>query len=70
MIVQKLRWCVAARRGKDFDDAVAVIAVQEAESALDWTYIEKWCAEHGTLEILAEARAEAAKVWEDDPAGD
>jgi hypothetical protein len=70
VIVQKLRWSIAARRGKDFDDAVAVIAVQEAESRLDWTYIEKWCAEHGTLEILAEARAEAAKIWEDDPAGD
>ncbi len=70
VIVQKLRWCVTARRSKDFDDVVAVIGVQQMEAILDWTYIEKWCAEHGTLEILAEARAEAASVWEDDPAED
>lgn len=34
--------------------------------ALDWTYIETWCAEHGTLEVLAEAKAAAAPAWEDD----
>jgi hypothetical protein len=32
-------------------------------------YIEKWCAEHGTMEVLAEAKAEAALAWEDDEAG-
>ncbi len=68
VIVQKIRWSAVARRTKDFEDTVAVIQIQG--DSLDWTYIEKWCAEHGTLEILAEARAEAAKVWEDDPAGD
>lgn len=28
VIIQKLRWCKGARRGKDFDDAVAVMGVQ------------------------------------------
>ena len=65
VIVQKLRWNLAGKRSKDFDDVVAVMAVQ-GEAALDWSYIEKWCAEHGTLEVLAEAKAEAARVWEDE----
>lgn len=68
VIVQKIRWSAGANRSKDFDDTVAVIQIQGDE--LDWLYIEKWCAEHGTLGVLAEARAEAAKVWEDDPAED
>jgi hypothetical protein len=29
-------------------------------------YIERWCSEHGTLDVLAEAIAEAAPAWEDD----
>ena len=65
VIVQKLRWCKGAKRGKDFDDTVAVMGVQ-GEKSLDWPYIEKWCAEHGTLDVLAEAKAEAAVVWEAD----
>jgi hypothetical protein len=65
VIIQKLRWSHGARRSKDFDDAVAVMAVQ-GEAKLDWSYIESWCGEHGTLELLAEAKAEAAEVWEAD----
>ena len=65
VLVQKLRWCKGAKRSKDFDDAVAVLGVQ-GENTLDWPYIEKWCAEHGTLDVLAEAKAEAAVVWEAD----
>ena len=65
VIVQKLRWNLGGRRSKDFDDAVAVMAVQ-GEAKLDWPYIEKWCSEHGTLAVLAEAKAEAAPAWEDD----
>lgn len=67
VIVQKLRWSKGAKRTKDFDDAVAVMGVQ-GEATLDWPYIEKWCAVHGTLEVLAEAKAEAAPAWEDDMA--
>lgn len=65
VIVQKLRWNKIGRRSKDFDDVVSVMGVQ-GEGKLDWPYIEKWCAEHGTLEGLAEARAEAAVVWDED----
>lgn len=68
VIVQKLRWNKIGRRSKDFDDVVAVMAVQ-GDAALDWSYIEKWCAEHGTLEALVEAKAEAARVWVDDTVG-
>ncbi|MEO8615440.1 MAG: hypothetical protein ABI600_09885 [Luteolibacter sp.] len=32
-------------------------------------YIEKWCEEHGRLEVLAEAKVEADRVREDDAAG-
>jgi hypothetical protein len=65
VIIQKLRWCKGARRGKDFDDAVAVLGVQ-GEKSLDWPYIEHWCALHDTLDVLAEAKAEASVVWEAD----
>lgn len=64
VIVQKLRWSLGAKRPKDFADAVAVMQVQG--KALDWSYIETWCAEHGTLEVLAEAKEAATPAWEDD----
>ena len=67
VVVQKLRWSAAAKRSKDFDDVVAVMKVQGRK--LDWPYIENWCAEHGTLEVLARAKAEAALAWEDDETG-
>ena len=67
VIVQKLRWSLGAKRPKDFADVVAVMQVQG--QALDWPYIETWCAQHGTLEVLAEAKAEAAPAWEDDAVG-
>ena len=65
VVIQKLRWCKGARRGKDYDDAVAVMGVQ-GEKSLDWPYIEHWCTLHETLDVLAEAKAEAAVVWEED----
>ena len=67
VIVQKLRWSLGAKRPKDFADVVAVMQVQG--KVLDWPYIEKWCAAHGTLEILTLAKADAALAWEDDEAG-
>ena len=42
---------------------------QGEETALEWSYIESWCAQHGTLDVLAEAKAAAAPAWEDDAAG-
>jgi hypothetical protein len=50
VVVQKLRW----GRNKDLDDARDVLAVQGPET-LDMEYIERWCAEHGTLERLQAA---------------
>ena len=67
VIVQKLRWSRGAKRPKDFEDAVAVMQVQG--KSLDWPYIERWCAQHGTLDVLADAKAEASVVWEADEAG-
>lgn len=49
---------------KSSEDAVAVIAVQ-GEAMLDWTNIEKWRTLHGTMEILAQAKAEASSAWDD-----
>lgn len=40
--------------------------MKQGEAKLDWSYIEGWGGEHGTLELLAEAKAEAAQVWEAD----
>jgi hypothetical protein len=65
VIIQKLRWSRGARRAKDFADVVAVLQVQGPDR-FDWPYIEEWCAKHGTLDLLAEAKAEAAPVWEMD----
>ncbi len=56
VIVQKLRWAKGGARAKDFDDVVAILGVQEK---VDFTYVTQWCEKHGTLEVLARARAEA-----------
>lgn len=64
VIIQKLRWCRGAKRAKDFADVVAVLQVQ-GPKRLDWPYIEGWCAKHQTLDLLAEAKTEAAPVWEE-----
>lgn len=65
VIIQKLRWSRGAKRAKDFADVVAVMQVQ-GPTRLDWSYIEDWCGKHGTLDLLAEAKAEAAFAWEDE----
>lgn len=64
VIIQKLRWSRGAKRPKDFADVVAVMQVQ-GPARLDWSYIEEWCEKHDTLDLLAEAKAEAAYAWED-----
>jgi hypothetical protein len=63
VIIQKLRWSRGARRPKDFADVVAVLQVQ-GPARLDWPYIEEWCARHGTLDLLEQAKSEAAPAWE------
>jgi hypothetical protein len=57
VIVQKLRWLKTAARSKDYDDIINVI--KRKGERLDFDYITQWCSQHGTLEILAKARAEA-----------
>jgi hypothetical protein len=52
VIVQKLRW----GRVKDAEDARFIMAVQGA--ALDNTYIERWCDQHGTRALLNKLRSE------------
>ena len=47
VVVQKLRWA----RSKDLQDARDVLAVQDP-ARLDMAYVEKWCAEHATIERL------------------
>ena len=55
VVIQKLRWASLAKRPQDLIDASNVIRV--SGEYLDWPYIEKWCAELGASEALAEARA-------------
>lgn len=50
LIVQKLRWA----RLKDLEDITNILVLQGA--ALDFPYIEKWCALHGTQARLDELR--------------
>ena len=53
-IITKLRWATLAKRAKDRDDARNMIAVRDTE--LDWNYIERWCATHGTIALLGQIR--------------
>jgi hypothetical protein len=52
VIVTKLRWA----RDKDLADVRDVIAVQ-GDAALDWDYIHRWTAQHGTRARLDAIRA-------------
>ncbi len=56
VIIMKLRWAKLAKRDKDREDVRDVIAVQ-GDEALDWPYIHRWCAEHGTRTLLDDIRA-------------
>ncbi len=56
VIVTKLRWAERAKRGKDYEDVRDVTAVQ-GDAALDWNYIHRWTAEHGTRTLLDQIRA-------------
>jgi hypothetical protein len=54
MIVTKLRWATEAKRAKDRDDIRNVLAVQGPN--LDWEYVTRWSATHGTTALLEEIR--------------
>lgn len=53
-VISKLRWFVRARRAKDGDDAWHVLKAQR--DRIDWTYLERWCSKHGTLDVLKKLR--------------
>ena len=55
-IVTKLRWSSSVGREKDFVDARNVIAAQY--DYLDWPYIESWCDQHGSRQLLEKIRSE------------
>ncbi|NJK91936.1 MAG: hypothetical protein HC904_08975 [Blastochloris sp.] len=61
VIVQKLRWARGGRRGKDYDDARDVMAVQGHR--LDFTYIRAWADRHGTLELMEEIHQSVAALF-------
>ncbi len=54
VIITKLHWSRRGRRRKDLDDVQNVIGVQAKN--LDWAYIEHWCDQHGTRDLLEEIR--------------
>jgi hypothetical protein len=55
VIVTKLHWAILGNRSKDRDDVRDVIAVQG--DRIDWDYVHRWCAQHGTRALLDEIRA-------------
>ncbi|MDB5296772.1 MAG: hypothetical protein JWO31_2755 [Phycisphaerales bacterium] len=60
VIVMKLRWYVTARRRKDRDDVVNLIAVQREK--LDLPYVRQWCERHGSLAAFEELLAAAPRL--------
>jgi hypothetical protein len=58
VIVGKVRWFKQIRRAKDRDDIINVMRRQQA--VLDWPYLEHWCGQHGTLQLLHDLKQEAA----------
>ncbi len=57
-LVMKIRWFARARRAKDRDDIVNVLAVQAGQ--LDLEYIRSWCDQHQTREAFEKLLAEAS----------
>jgi hypothetical protein len=49
-VITKLKWALREHRTKDFDDARAVLAVQQGQ--LDLPYIRHWCDQHATRDLL------------------
>ncbi len=59
VIITKLYWSRLVTRAKDIEDARNIIVVQGER--LDWPYIRRWCATHGTTDQLEFAIGEAAR---------
>lgn len=56
-LVGKLRWYKRIHRLKDRLDIVSILKVNR--DSLDWPYVERWCREHETFDVLAELREES-----------
>lgn len=56
IVIQKLRW----GRKKDLQDVDDILTVQG--NALDFSYVERWCREHGTLVRLEEIRRSIPEI--------
>jgi hypothetical protein len=54
VVVNKLWWAHVARRAKDTEDVRNVVGVQQHN--INWTYVNHWCDQHGTRELLEEIR--------------
>ena len=54
VVIQKLRWYARLGRDKDVKDVHLVLFHQW--ETLDWSYVEHWCDEHGTRDVLREAK--------------
>lgn len=55
VLVTKINWIHRAGRKKDVPDVENVIAIQR--DSLDWAYIEKWCDQLGSRQVLDQIRA-------------
>jgi hypothetical protein len=54
VIVNKLRWSVLGDRLKHMSDVHGVIAIQG--DRIDWSYVRRWCVQHGSTDLLDEVR--------------
>ena len=57
VIVTKTRWSLLGDRLKFISDIRGVIVVQGDQ--IDWGYVQRWCKQHGSLDLLDEIRAGA-----------
>ncbi|MCE9544719.1 MAG: hypothetical protein K8T25_04260 [Planctomycetia bacterium] len=55
-LITKLRWALTPGREKDVVDARNVIAIQQ--DAIDWPYVEQWCDQHRSRQLLEKLRGE------------
>jgi hypothetical protein len=56
VVLMKLRWC----RDKDRADVLNIMSVQRGK--LDWAYIENWCREHRTLDLMEKIRRSVPEI--------
>jgi len=60
IVIQKLRWFKQIRRAKDREDVRNLMIHQWTD--IDWLYVERWCREHDTEDLLNETKAEVQRI--------